>query len=193
MPAVPQPLRRALVFGADGALYVTGGEGASFTFVDCGQDGSPLNPCGDPPGRVGGAQTPPTAEGGSLRAQDVRTTGDPTGAERHGHPHRPGDRGGAAGNPLALSGDPNARRIVAYGLRNPFRFAVRPGTTELWVGDVGLGATGGDRPDRRSDGRGRRNFGWPCYEGPIRQAGYDAADLALCESLYAAGFGGRVP
>ena len=33
--------------------------------------------------------------------------------------------------------DANARRIIAYGLRNPFRFTIRPGTSELWVGDVG--------------------------------------------------------
>ena len=39
-----------LAFGADGALYVSGGDGASFNFVDYGQDGNPLNPCGDPPG-----------------------------------------------------------------------------------------------------------------------------------------------
>src|SRR3990172_5919782 len=55
----------SLAFGTDGALYVSGGEGASFLFVDYGQDGNPLNPCGDPPGGVGGVQTPPTAEGGA--------------------------------------------------------------------------------------------------------------------------------
>src|SRR5262249_10982604 len=59
-----------LHFGADGALYVSGGDGASFTFADYGQTGSPVNPCGDPPG---GAMNPPTAEGGALRSQDVRT------------------------------------------------------------------------------------------------------------------------
>ena len=42
-----------LEFGADGTLYVSGGDGASFNFVDYGQDGNPVNPCGDPPGGVG--------------------------------------------------------------------------------------------------------------------------------------------
>ena len=37
---------------------------------------TPKNPCGDP---GGSDPTPPTAEGGSLRSQDIRTTGDPTG------------------------------------------------------------------------------------------------------------------
>ncbi len=64
-------------FGRDGALYATGGDGASFNFVDYGQDGNPLNPCGDPPSAPGTALAPPTAEGGSLRSQDLRTTGDP--------------------------------------------------------------------------------------------------------------------
>ena len=86
-------------------------------------------------------------------------------------------------NPLVGSADPNARRIVAYGLRNPFRFAFRPGTNELWIGDVGW------RPGRRSTAsrtrrRRSRNFGWPCYEGAGRQAGYDAREPnALREPL----------
>ena len=61
-----------LEFGADGALYASGGEGASFDYADYGQSGNPRNPCGDPPGGSGGTQTPPTAEGGALRAQDLR-------------------------------------------------------------------------------------------------------------------------
>jgi hypothetical protein len=31
-----------------------------------------------------------------------------------------------------------------------------------------------------------QNFGWPCYEGNGRQAGYDGANLNICENLYAA-------
>ncbi len=39
-----------LAFGADGALYATGGDGASFNYADYGQSGNPKNPCDDPPG-----------------------------------------------------------------------------------------------------------------------------------------------
>ena len=85
----------SLAFGADGALYVSGGDGASFNFVDYGQDGAPVNPCGDPPGGVGAVLTPPTAEGGALRSQDLRTTADPTSLDgailrvESGHGRRP--------------------------------------------------------------------------------------------------------
>ena len=33
------------------------------------------------------------------------------------------------------------------------------------------------------------NFGWPCYEGAGRQAGYDGANLNICENLYGTGPG----
>ena len=61
-----------VMFGADGALYASAGEGASFTFADYGQAGNPLNPLGDPPAGIGGVQTPPTSEGGATRAQSLR-------------------------------------------------------------------------------------------------------------------------
>ena len=58
-------------------------------------------------------------------------------ARRLDHPRRSRDRRGLPSNPLAGNSDANARRIIAHGLRNPFRFTFRPGTSELWVGDVG--------------------------------------------------------
>ena len=127
----------SLAFGADGALYVSGGDGASFNFADWGQDGSPLNPCGDPPGGPGSTLTPPTAEGGALRSQDLRTSGDPTSLDGALLRVDPATGQGLPDNPLAFSSDPNARRIVAHGFRNPFRIGVRPRTSEVWVGDVG--------------------------------------------------------
>jgi PKD repeat protein/glucose/arabinose dehydrogenase len=174
----------ALGFGADGALYVSGGDGASFNFVDYGQDGSPTNPCGDPPFAPGGIMTPPFAEGGALRSQDLRTTGDP--ASLDGAILRVDPNTGAAmpSNPLAASADPNVRRIIAYGLRNPFRFTHRPGTSEVWLGDVGWNDW--EELNRIPDPGDSvvENFGWPCYEGPGRQPGYDSANLNICESLY---------
>lgn len=170
-------------FGPDGALYASGGDGASFNFVDYGQDGNPLNPLGDPPVAVGAAQTPPTAEGGALRSQSVRRQTGPTVLNGSIIRVDPATGKGLADNPLAASADANAQRIIAYGLRNPFRIAARPGKSELWIADVGWNdweevnrvPLGGNAP---------LNFGWPCYEGAGKQAGYDAADLALCESLY---------
>ena len=182
-----------LNFGPDGKLYVSGGDGASFDFTDYGQAGgragspTPKNPCGDPPAGVGGTEAPPTAEGGALRSQSVRRpTGEPVLLNGALLRVDPATGAGAAGNPLASSTSANARRIVAYGMRNPFRFVFRPGTNEVWIGDVGWSEW--EEIDRLLDPTtGPTNFGWPCYEGNGRQAGYQSANLNLCNSLYSAG------
>ncbi len=175
-----------LAFGADGFLYVSSGDGASFNFADWGQDGSPVNPCGDPPGGVGGSMSPPTAEGGALRSQDLRTPADPVTLDGAILRVDPLTGDSVSTNPLSASSDANARRIVAYGLRNPFRVTVRPGTNEVWAGDVGW--SGWEEINRVANPTaGVTNFGWPCYEGTSTQGSYDSANLNICEGLYSSG------
>jgi hypothetical protein len=74
---------------------------------------------------------------------------------------------------------------------------IRPGTSEVWLGDVGWN-TWEEINRIPNPTAGVTNFGWPCYEGAYqdaggassaRQPGYDGANLNLCENLYAAGTG----
>ena len=142
-------------------------------------------PCGDPPGGVGATLTPPTAEGGALRSQDL-----PHGAairsslDGSDHPRRPEHRRRhsrtircpAAPIPTPAGSSPTACATPS---------ASRSGLAPTKSGSAtSAGATG-----RRSTGSsipidGVKNFGWPCYEGHGRQAGYDAANLNICENLY---------
>jgi glucose/arabinose dehydrogenase/RNase P/RNase MRP subunit p29 len=166
-------------FGPDGALYAGAGDGANFNAVDYGNwgntnAGDQVNPCGDPPN-----------EGGALRAQDLRTSGDPAGLDGSIIRVDPATGAALSTNPNAGSSDPNTRRIIAYGMRNPFRFTFRPGTSELWIGDVGWNDWEEiDRVLSPTDST-VENFGWPCYEGTSAQAGYQAANLPICQGLYA--------
>jgi glucose/arabinose dehydrogenase len=69
-------------------------------------------------------------------------------------------------NPFFATLSGQARAIWAYGLRNPFTFAVQPGTGRIHINDVGentweeinLGAAGA-------------NYGWPASEGPTGVTG----------------------
>ena len=140
-----------LAFGPEGLLYGSGGEGASYDRVDTGGKRSV---CGDPPG-----------EGGALRAQDASTDGDPLGV---------------SGSVARVDPASGRRHLVAYGLRNPFRLAFRPGSSELWIGDVGS-----TRADELNVVDGAlRNFGWPCYEAERPLRSYDEANVPICERLY---------
>jgi glucose/arabinose dehydrogenase len=159
-----------LAFGPEGALYVGGGDGASYIEVDYGQNG---NPCADP-----------NKEGGALRSQDIVHRADPTGMNGAILRLDPATGDAWPGNPLIGNSDPTDDRIIAEGLRNPFRFAVKPNSDRVWLGDVGwnsweeidfIGSAGDSKVE---------NFGWPCYEGRFKQSGYQGANLPVCNRLY---------
>ena len=159
-----------LRMAADGSLFVAFGEGSAYdvNFYD------PANPCGDPPN-----------ERGSLRSQDLRTPGDPTGLSGSMVRINPDTGDPWFTNPLIDSPDPVARKVVAYGLRNPFRLTVKPGTSEVWVADVG--SYYAEEINRVDPAGSVKNYGWPCMEGNNRMPEMDRQDKPLCESLYAQG------
>ena len=159
----------ALAFGADGALYATGGDGASFNYVDSGQTSS-TPPANDP-----------ASQGGALRSQDIRTSGDPVTLDGSVIRIDPDTGLALPGNPRFTDPDANGKRIVAHGLRNPFRLTVRPGTNEVWIGDVGWNTW--EEINRVLDGSDAvvDNFGWPCFEGAGTQSGYQP--FGICQRL----------
>ena len=130
-------------FASDGTMFVTTGDGASFSVVD----------------------------DLALRAQNLDSLGGKL-------LHITSTGQAVPGNPF-YNGDPNANRskVWAYGLRNPYRFGVRPGTNTVYVGNVGWNSW--EEIDVAKPGQ---NMGWPCYEGAFVQQGYAA--FAQCQALY---------
>ncbi len=157
-----------LEWGNDGSLLVSIGDGASYTTVDAGG----LHPSVFSPTR-----TELYEDIGAFRAQSLTSlTGKvlrinpATGLGYMSNPFRDADLGS------------RRSRIWAYGLRNPFRISVRPGTGTadtsagnpgtVYIGDVGWTTT----EEQSIATTGGRNFGWPCMEGNLGNAAYQAAN-----------------
>ncbi|HEY5884861.1 MAG TPA: PQQ-dependent sugar dehydrogenase, partial [Pyrinomonadaceae bacterium] len=64
-------------------------------------------------------------------------------------------------NPFFNTASGVNRSIWALGLRNPFTFAFQPGTTRMFINDVGQNAW-----EEVNDGIAGSNYGWPNTEGP---------------------------
>ena len=92
---------------------------------------------------------------------------DKNGRGLPGHPFCPSD----------TNLDNVCTKIYAKGFRNPFRFSLRPGKGPV-VGDVG--AADREEIDLIEPGK---NYGWPCYEGDIRNPVYD--DQPRCAQEFA--------
>ena len=162
----------AIAFADDGSLLLTNGDGAHYDFRDAGgQDAACFAKFVHP---ITGQRGPMRQyeNSGSYRALDLRSLAgkllriDPeTG---NGYPSNP-----------FFDGDPasNASRIWALGLRNPYRFGLKPGTgapdpglgqpNSVYVGDVGW-----NNWEETDIVHGGENFGWPCFEGMLEQSSY---------------------
>ena len=64
-------------------------------------------------------------------------------------------------NPFYHTARGKYRAIWALGLRNPFTFAVQPGTGRILINDVGQGTW-----EEVNEGVAGANYGWPMTEGP---------------------------
>jgi len=69
-------------------------------------------------------------------------------------------------NPFFATQSGLARAIWAYGLRNPFTFAVQPGTGRIHINDVGEVTW-----EEINLGTAGANYGWPGSEGPDKVTG----------------------
>lgn len=148
----------ALRWGTDGSLFVSTGDGAQFNDVDDG---------GADPEMFGPAKADPYEDIGAYRSQNLWSLAgkllrlDPaTGL-------------GYASNPFYDGNPASVRsRVWAYGIRNSFRFGVRPGSGladpalgrpgVVYMGEVGW--TEWEEMNVTAP-QGGNNFGWPCYEG----------------------------
>ena len=70
-------------------------------------------------------------------------------------------------NPFYAKATGKNRAIWARGLRNPFKFAVKPGTGTIFINDVGQNTW--EEINRGAPGA---NYGWPRYEGPESARSY---------------------
>jgi glucose/arabinose dehydrogenase len=70
-------------------------------------------------------------------------------------------------NPFFNTATGNNRAIWALGLRNPFTFAFQPGTTRMFINDVGESTY-----EEINDGIAGSNYGWPITEGPTNNPSF---------------------
>jgi len=66
------------------------------------------------------------------------------------------------------AGNPFGTEVLAYGLRNPFRWSFDRVTYDMWIGDVGQDSWE-EINYRHRDSLAGVNYGWRCYEGNVPQ------------------------
>ncbi len=164
----------ALRFAPDGSLLLAHGESSLYGSVDAG--GS--TPGCFAPGMFGSDQNI-----GAFRAQMLDSM--------NGKIMRinPANGQGLPSNPYFNAAAPSSprSRVWISGLRNPFRFALRPGTgSSTHPGSVYVGDVGRDNYEEISVARdGGENLGWPCYEGHTDKSPYSSVSMPAwgCDTL----------
>ncbi len=78
------------------------------------------------------------------------------------------DGSAPADNPFIANAAATAKRVWAYGLRNPYTFTFKPVTGELYINDVGQNAW----EEINVAASGGLNFGWPTTEGAFNPVTY---------------------
>jgi glucose/arabinose dehydrogenase len=76
-------------------------------------------------------------------------------------------------NPFYSKVSGNNRAIWARGLRNPFKFAIQPGTGTIFINDVGENSW-----EEINRGAAGANYGWPVHEGVAKDPKYADPILA---------------
>jgi glucose/arabinose dehydrogenase len=175
----------ALRFAPDGSLLFSYGESAIFGQIDAG---------GLTPGcfTSGGGFANPAEDLGVFRSQMLDSM--------NGKIMRlnPSNAQGMPNNPFFNAAAPSSARsrVWASGLRNPFRFNLRPGTGSathpgsIYVGDVGRN----DYEELSVVRNGGENLGWPCYEGFGLNTSYSTIPMTSwgCDTLNTPGNPGVV-
>lgn len=151
-----------LCFGSDGSLLVATGDGASYSGVDTG--GTVYSYWSQ---AVTDSIIFPEQNVGAFRSQLMNCL--------NGKILRinPSNGNGLSSNPFYNASDPRSpqSRIYAFGLRNPYRFIVKPGTgsTDITAGDPGILIIGDVGHNVWEEinlcSQPGLNFGWPLYEG----------------------------
>ena len=73
-------------------------------------------------------------------------------------------------NPFYAQTSGSNRAIYALGFRNPYTFAVQPGTGRIFVDDVG-----GASWEEINELQAGKNYGWPAGDGPLNDPKYTNA------------------
>lgn len=157
----------SLVFGEDGSLLISTGDGASAGGVDYGYREGDTDP-----NRAQDTFAKQALDDGIItEKENVGAFKAQLVESLNGKILRidPNTGNGLPTNPYYDATNPKAAasRVWALGFRNPFRFTVKPGTgNATFPGVIYTGDTGWQSYEEINVvHRGGMNFGWPLYEG----------------------------